>query len=98
MLTKEEKINEFIEILKNPDKIVKDKDGNLEYYKNNKIYFCYDPKNGMLDCDHTFVWSVFEKEYSLNYQEIRDLIQNTVKNAFNGMVVTAISQFANWLK
>ena len=76
-----------MEILKNPDKIVKDSDGDLEYYKNDKIYFWYNQKNNQLLCSYTLIWSVFEKEYSLNHQEIRNLIQNTVKNTFNGMVV-----------
>ena len=87
-MTKEEKINEFMNILRNPDKIVKNIYGKLEYRKNGKIYFRYNPKNGTLDCDYILVWSVFEKEYSLSDQEIIDLIQDTVKNTFNGMVVT----------
>ena len=88
-MTKEQKCLEFMEILKNPDKIVKNIYGKLEYRKNGKIYFRYNPKNGTLDCDYILVWSVFKEEYSLNYQEIEDLIRYTVKNTFNGMVVTA---------
>ena len=87
-MTKEQKCLEFIEILKNPDKIVKNEYGNFKYHKNGEIYFWYDPKNIVLYFSHEFVGSVFIKEYSLNYWEIKDLIQDTVKNAFNGMVVT----------
>ena len=93
-MTKEQKCLEFMEILKNPDKIVKNEYGDFKYYKNGKIYFWYNPKNGILDCDYTLVWLVFEKEYPLNYWEIRDLIQNTVKNTFNGMVVIPLGR--NW--
>ena len=50
--------------------------------KDNKILFDHDLENGYLWCNYELVWSVFEKEYSLDYDEIQLLIKNMMKRYF----------------
>ena len=50
--------------------------------KNDRVIFEQDFKYGNLWVNYDLVWSVFEKEYSLNYVDIQSLIKGMVEIHF----------------
>ena len=50
---------------------------NITFNKTNEsiVLFYQDYKNGFFDVSYNEIWSVLEKKYRLNYQEIKDLIK-----------------------
>ena len=51
-----------------------------EKLSESKILFELDYKNGRLWCNYYEIWSFFEKNYSDNYEEIRDLIKGLLES------------------
>jgi len=52
------------------------------FFKDDEATFEYDAKNRYLWCRHSTVWSVFEKEYGMKYNDIQYLIKNQVEEHF----------------
>lgn len=82
-MTKDEFIKYLVDVLIYPDHFEINKEGNQEFYKNNKWYFIYDRKSDYLCCSYGRVWSIFEEKYGLNYNEIEDLLKDMLKKYFN---------------
>ena len=64
----------------------------LIYYKldgynpnsdNNKWLFQQDWKSGRLWIRYTLIWQIFEERFGLNYEQIRDFIQDWVETNLN---------------
>ena len=53
------------------------------YYRNGQWLFRLDLKNKNLWVYHYSTWLILQTKYSLNYNEIQQLIQNVVGEAFN---------------
>ncbi len=48
------------------------------YFKGKDVYFEHDKKTKYLWCDYDKIWSVFEKEYGMKYEEIQVFIKEQV--------------------
>ena len=58
------------------------------YFKNGCCLFNYNEKNGYLYCKYNGFWSVFEREYHMNHQQIQAFIKNGVEEYFKIKVTT----------
>ena len=58
------------------------------YFKNGCVLFYYDVKNEYFYCKYYGFWSVFEKEYHMNRQQIKAFIKNGVEEHFKFKVTT----------
>jgi hypothetical protein len=58
------------------------------FFKGNNSWFEYNTKNKYLYCSYEFVWSVFEKEFGLKYDEIQLLIKTLVEEYFECTDIT----------
>ena len=68
-----------------------DKEGypdSVFFFKDDECQFEYDTANGHLWCRYSSIWSVFEKEYSMEYSEIQSLIKIQVEEHFKCKGVT----------
>lgn len=61
--------------------------GSISYVKGNDTYFEHN-KYKFLWCDYRLVWSVFEKEYNMNYHQIQAFIKVQVEKHLNIKDVT----------
>ena len=52
------------------------------FMKEGEVWFELDAKNNYLWCRWKYVWQVFETQFDLNYNQIRDLIKGTVEQRF----------------
>lgn len=52
-------------------------------FKNDIFLWEYNSKKGYLWISYTQIWSKLEGEFSLNYQELKELIKITVEEHFN---------------
>ena len=52
------------------------------YFKNGCCLFEYNEKNGYIYCKYDGFWSVFEREYHMNHQQIKAFIKNGVEEHF----------------
>ena len=57
--------------------------GYITYYRDGQWVFQQDLKNKILWCYYHEVWRIFEKEYSMNYQDIQALHNKLVGKALN---------------
>lgn len=78
-ITKEQR---FLELLNGCEiKIDKEKYPNSIFlFKNGEYYF--EIENDRLWCRHKYVWSVFENEFSMQYNEIQVFIKGMVEEHF----------------
>lgn len=60
------------------------------FFKGEDLWFEYEAETGYLWCRYLYVWSVFEKEYGMNYSKIKSLIKKQVENHFKCKEVTPI--------
>lgn len=60
------------------------------FYKEGRRQFDYNTKNGYLLCRYSSIWSVFEKEYYMKYDDIQSLIKNLVEEHFKCKGVTPL--------
>ena len=58
------------------------------FFKEDEYQFEYDTANGHLWCRYSSIWTVFEKEYSMKYNDIQSLIKNQVEEHFKCKGVT----------
>lgn len=58
------------------------------FFKEDVSQFEYNTKNGYLWCRYSSIWSVFEKEYNMRYDDIRSLIKIQVEEHFRCKGVT----------
>ena len=63
------------------------------YFKNGCCLFEYNEKNGDLYCKYDGFWSVFEREYNMDHQQIQAFIKNGVEEHFKIKVTTLIRRF-----
>ena len=69
--------------------------GNVEWCdKDGKWVLQQDLKNGVLEVSWTYIWSVLEKQFALNYGEIKELINNVMYDYTNNGTLTAVSSFS----
>ena len=67
--------------------------GNKIYYDENGDWvFEYDSKNKWLWIQYHRIWSVFESKYGLNYNQIRKLTEDTVREVYKMEGVTTTEQ------
>ena len=59
----------------------------IDYMKDNKLFFYYRKTNNNFNFRYKF-WLDFEKKYSLNYQELKDLLVDIVEEVLNYKRVT----------
>ena len=71
-------------------KIDKKKYPNSIFFFNSKdeFFFEYDSKSKYLWCSHSRIWSVFDSEYGLNYQQIQAFIKGAVEEHFKCKEIT----------
>jgi hypothetical protein len=50
--------------------------------KNNEVWFEQDLKYGYLWCHHVKIWSVFETEFGMNYEQIQAFIKDLLERRF----------------
>ena len=76
--------NHFIELWNGTTNII---DGlypnSIFLKKDGVILFEQDLKDGWLICNFELVWSIFEKEYNMNYKEIQSFIKNILETRLN---------------
>ena len=58
------------------------------FFKNDELQFEYNTKNGHLWCRYSSIWSVFEEEDGMKYNEIQSLIKTQVEEYFKCKGVT----------
>ena len=63
------------------------------YFKNGDCLFEYDEKKGYFHCQYNGFWSVFEREYHMNHQQIQAFIKNGVEEHFKIKVTTPTLSF-----
>ena len=61
------------------------------WYKNGKLLFEQDFKNGELWVSYKYIWSVLEGEFGLNIGEIKELINNVMYDYTNNGEITTFS-------
>ena len=57
-------------------------------FKGEEWWWEYDSKSGYLWLRWYFIWSIFESEYSLDYNDIQSFIKEQVETHFNCKCVT----------
>ena len=62
------------------------------FMKDGEIYFELDAKNNYIWCRYNYVWQLFETEFDLNSNQIRDLIKGQVEQRFKMRGVTPFWQ------
>ena len=67
------------------------------YFKNGCCLFKYNEKNGNIYCKYNEFWSVFEREYNMEHQQIQALIKNGVVEHFKIKVTTPKLMVRLWL-
>lgn len=82
-MSQEEFIKYLVNILIYPDNFEINELGSQEFYKDNKLYFEYNPKTDVLFCSRAYVWDIFKEKYRLNDQEIIVLLKGILVNTFN---------------
>ena len=74
----------FFEMWNGCEMILEEGGPNLIYLKKNgKKWFIQDLENKYLWCNYKIVWSVFEKEYNMNYEQIKAFIKNLLEIRLN---------------
>ena len=81
------KENRFFSLI-NDLKMRKIENGFCLLNKNNMIFFQQDSKNETFWCDYYNIWSIFETEYSMNYQQIQRFIKNKMERHYKIEVLT----------
>ena len=76
------------EYIKQPFKVIHT-NGYINYYIDDQWIFQQDLKNKHLWCYYNKVWGVFEKEFSLKYEQIQALHKEVVTEALNCKEFTA---------
>jgi hypothetical protein len=61
------------------------------YYKNGKFMIYQDIKTGICLINYLEIWSVLESEFGFNYQQIKELTTNILKQNLKHKVVTTAS-------
>lgn len=70
-------------------KIDKDKYPNsIFFFNDDTIYMELDIKSRNLWCSYRYIWSIFEKEFSMEYNDIQLFIKSRVEEHFNSGPVT----------
>ena len=67
------------------------------YFKNGCCLFEYNEKNGYIYCKYDGFWSVFEREYHMNHQQIKAFIKNGVEEHFKFKVTTPPLRVSSFL-
>lgn len=84
-------VERFYELFFNFDSLKEDQ---KEYpnvifaFKENKYYWDFNKKTGSLWLSYKFIWSKFENEYNLNYNDIQIFIKYLVEKHFNSKDAT----------
>jgi hypothetical protein len=66
----------------------------LFFVKGKKVYMEHDLKNGILWVDYDTIWEDLENTFSLDYNEIQDIITKWVEDTTKLRVVSPMSAFA----
>ena len=53
------------------------------FVKDKEIYMEYNEKYGYLWCSYDKIWSVFESEFGMNYEETQEFIKDMVEEHYN---------------
>ena len=86
-MTPERRVKELYQNL--TIKIDEDKFPNRIFWiRNDKVIFEYHKKSGYFYCNYGLVWSVFESEFGLNYDQISELIKGRMEEHFKLKDVT----------
>jgi|SRR5690606_16987053 len=85
--TKEERFFELIQDL-TPDWDKKIYPDSIFYFKGDKVWLDYNGKSGHLCIRYYGFYDVFEKEYGLNHQEIKDFLKDMLEGHFKWKGVT----------
>ena len=90
-MTKDEKDPEktFLSMLDGLTVRIKDPDS-IFYFEGDDWIFEQDFKNGYFWCQYDKVWSVFETDHGLNYNEIRDFVKTMLEKYFKCSVLTPV--------
>lgn len=88
--TKEERFYKLIQgLILKEDK--KEFPGNIFYFKGDKFWLEYNEKNRYVWVRYDGFWDVFEEDYGLGYQEIKDFLKGMLESHFKWEGVTPIS-------
>lgn len=49
------------------------------YRRGENILFIKDIDTGLFWCSNKYVWSIFEEEYKMNFEEVSDMIKDILK-------------------
>ena len=79
--TKEERFFELIQGM-TPKWDKKNFPDNIRYYKGDTHWIDYNEKSGYLWIRYDGFWNVFEEEYGLSYQDIRDFLKGMLEEHF----------------
>lgn len=60
------------------------------WFKNEDCLFKYDLKSGYFWCKYSTVWSVFEQEFSMSYNDIQSFIKIQVEEYFKLKGITPV--------
>ncbi len=66
------------------------------WFRGDNVIFDYDKKSGYFYCNYMLVWSVFESEFGLNYDQISKLIKGRVEEHFKLKDATPLMARTNW--
>lgn len=62
------------------------------YFRGNEYWAEYDSKNNYFWLSYSKMWSVFEKKYGLNYEQVKELIGKKVEEHFKRKGVTTYNK------
>ena len=65
------------------------------YKKGEEAIFDYNKKNGVVCVNYNEIWSFFESYFSMEYQQIQDVIKEWVEERYNLRVTKTLLGFYN---
>src|SRR5690606_25545245 len=78
-LTPEERFREIVRSINQPFVSLDDWPGYIFFFRDGEFIMYYIPKTGYLVCSDKHLWSVFDKEYGMEYDDIQTMIKVQVE-------------------
>lgn len=69
----------------------------IKFLKNGNYMFQYNWKTDILWCSFDTVWSIFEQQFEMSYQDQQHFILDKVEKYFNFRPFTALQLLFHWI-
>ena len=98
-LNEDDKIMFFEEIFKKLQvKINKEQFPNSVFFFNEDIVYMeldVNSKERFLYCSYRYIWSIFEREFSMEYKDVQSFIKSRMEEYFKSELVTPVVHFSD---